>query len=152
MVIKYRRPVIKIKASGQLRCAAAPVGVIEGSRADVSFPAGMRVDKFVYHIPLYRQHQRLEMNGVRVGRSWLTVLSQKVIALFEPIYQAQLASIRASRVLAMDETPIRAGLRGPGKLKAAKTREHRREAREASRGGVLRLGAASVRGPGTAAE
>jgi hypothetical protein len=30
-----------------------------GSVVDVSFVVGMLVDKFVYHQPLYRQHQRL---------------------------------------------------------------------------------------------
>ena len=34
------------------------------------------------------------------------------------MYEAQLASIRTSRVKAMDETPIKAGRAGPGKLKS----------------------------------
>jgi len=38
---------------------------------------------------------------------------------YEPIYEAQFASIRESRVKAMDETPIKAGQAGPGKLKKA---------------------------------
>ena len=33
------------------------------------------------------------------------------------VYDAMLASIRASRVIAMDETPIKAGQNGPGKMK-----------------------------------
>ena len=36
---------------------------------------------------------------------------QSAVALIEPIFDAQLASIRASRVKAMDETPIKAGPR-----------------------------------------
>lgn len=75
VVLNYRRPVIKLKQSQAIVCPAAAVGVIEGSRADVSFIAGMLIDKF--------------------------------------------ASIRASRVKVMDETPIKAGRAGPGKLKAA---------------------------------
>jgi len=39
-----------------------------------------------------------------------------VISLLTPIYEAQLASIRASRVKAMDETPIKAGRSGHGKM------------------------------------
>jgi hypothetical protein len=42
-----------------------------------------------------------------------------IAALLEPIFDAQLASIRASRVNAMDETPIKAGRAGPGKMKPA---------------------------------
>jgi len=119
VVLKYVRRVIKRRDSLALSCPPAPVGVIDGSRADVSFIAGMMVDKFAYHLPLYRQHQRLRDSGINVSRPWLTQLSQSAIALLEPIHDAQLASIRSSRVKAMDETPIKAGREGPGKMKAA---------------------------------
>jgi transposase len=115
-VLKIRRPVIKIKSSAQILCLPAPAGVLEGSRADVSFAAGLLMDKFAWHIPLYRQHQRLEAAGIRVSRPWLTQVAQAVISLLTPIYEAQLASIRESRVKAMDETPIKAGRSGHGKM------------------------------------
>jgi len=119
VVLNYRRPVIKLKATQTIVCPSAPGGVIDGSRADVSFIAGLLIDKFAYHLPLYRQHQRLTDAGITVTRPWLTQLGQQGIALLEPIYEAQLASIRASRVKAMDETPIKAGRGEPGRLKAA---------------------------------
>ena len=119
VVIKYARPVIKLRASGSITCAPAPVGVIEGSRADVSFVAGVLVDKFVYHLPLYRQHQRTTQAGIRVSRPWFTQLTQSAVSLLAPIAQAQIESIQLSRVKAMDETPIKAGLSGPGKMKNA---------------------------------
>ena len=119
VILKYVRPVIKRRESQVLSCPAAPVGVIDGSRADVSFVAGMMIDKFAFHLPLYRQHQRLVDAGINVSRAWLTQLMQTTAALLEPIHAAQLDSIRASRVKAMDETPIKAGRAGPGKMKAA---------------------------------
>lgn len=119
VVLKYRRPVIKLKADQRIVCPNLPTGVIEGSRADVSFIAGLLIDKFAYHLPLYRQHQRLGDNGITVSRPWLTQLASQAIGLLEPIYQAQFDSIRAARVKAMDETPIKAGRGAPGKLKAA---------------------------------
>ena len=119
VVLNFRRPVIKLKASQAIVCPPAPVGVIEGSRADVSFIAGLLIDKFAYPLPFYRQHQRLADGGITVSRPWLTQIGQQAIALLEPIIDAQFASIRASRVKAMDETPIKAGRAGPGKLKAA---------------------------------
>ena len=117
VVIKYVRPVVKLRASEIITCPPAPVGVLDGSRADVSFLAGLLLDKFAYHLPLYRQHQRLLDAGFTVSRPWLTQLAQQGAALLEPIYAALLASIRASRVIAMDETPIKAGQNGPGKMK-----------------------------------
>lgn len=109
VVLKYVRPVIKRHDTRSLHCPPAPSGVIEGSRADVSFIAGVMVDKFAWHLPLYRQHQRLLAAGFRLSRGWLTQLMQQGVQLLEPIYEAQLESIRNSRVKAMDETPVKAG-------------------------------------------
>ncbi len=72
VVLNYRRPVIKIKATQAIVSPSVPVGVIEGSRADVSFVAGLLIDKFAYHLPFYRQHQRLADGGITVSRPWLT--------------------------------------------------------------------------------
>ena len=41
-----------------------------------------------------------------------------VALLLSPIVEAQLTAIRACRVKAMDETPIKAGRKGRGKLKS----------------------------------
>jgi len=117
VILKYVRPVIKRRDTQTIHCPAAPAGVIDGSRADVSFIAGLITDKFCYHQPLYRQHQRLGDNGIRVSRPWLTQLTHAALALLEPVFTAQLDSIRASRIKAMDETPIKAGRAGPGKMK-----------------------------------
>jgi transposase len=117
VVLKYVRPLHKRLDTQKISCPAAPVGVIEGSRADVSFIAGLLMDKFAYHLPLYRQHQRLKDSGIEVTRPWLTQTVQQASALLEPIYAAQLSSIRESRVKAMDETPIKAGRTGHGKMK-----------------------------------
>ena len=117
VVLRYVRPVIKRRDTQTLHCPSAPAGVIEGSRADVSFVAGVAVDKFVYHLPLYRQHQRLVDSGITVSRPWLTQLAQQAAQLVEPVYEAQFDSVRNARVKAMDETPIKAGRAGPGKMK-----------------------------------
>ena len=95
----------------------APASVFEGSMADVSVLAGLLVDKFAYHLPLYRQHQRLQAGGIILSRGTLTHWCKRTIELLKPIYQAQLDHILLSRVLAMDETPIKAGRKGKSKGK-----------------------------------
>jgi transposase len=117
VVLKYVRTLIKLKETQRIHCPRAPQGVIDGSRADVSFLAGLIVDKMAYHLPLYRQHQRLQDSGIQVSRAWLTQLIQQGIGLLEPIYTAQFDSIRDSRIKAMDETPIKAGRSGHSKMK-----------------------------------
>ena len=44
-------------------------------------------------------------------------LVQSAATLLEPLYEAQFQSIRDSRVKSMDETPIKAGTQGNGKMK-----------------------------------
>ena len=118
VVLEYRRPVIRDKRASTLLEVPAPSGVLDNSLADVSLLAGILTDKFLYHLPLYRQHQRLADAGVTLSRSTLTNYVQRAIGLLEPIYDAQWQHILQSRVLAMDETPIKAGKGGKGKLKA----------------------------------
>lgn len=118
-VLEIVRPVVKRAATGALSTPAAPPAVLPGSYADVSLLAGMLVDKFRFHLPLYRQHQRMLAAGITVSRAALTTWVHRAGELLEPIYAAQLASILQSRVVAMDETPIRAGRQHgkPGKMK-----------------------------------
>ena len=117
VVLEYHRPVIRPKGSATLMEVPAPTAIFEGCLADVSLLAGILVDKFVYHLPLYRQHQRLADAGITLSRSTLTHYVQRSIALLEPIADAQWRHILQSKVLAMDETPIKAGKAGKGKLK-----------------------------------
>ena len=85
------------------------MNVLEKSVADVSFLVGLLVDKFAYHLPLYRQHQRLSAAGITLSRATLTNLVKQAIALLKPIVDAQRDSVLQSRVLAMDETPCKVG-------------------------------------------
>jgi transposase len=118
VVLEYRRPVIRDKRSASLLEVPAPSAAFDNSLADVSLLAGLLVDKFLYHLPLYRQHQRLTDAGITLSRSTLTNYVKRAIGLLEPIYDAQWQHILQSKVLAMDETPIKAGKGGKGKLKA----------------------------------
>jgi len=117
VVLEYRRPLIRDKRRSTLMEVPAPSAVFDNSLADVSLLAGILVDKFLYHLPLYRQHQRLADAGITLSRATLTNYVQRAIGLLEPIYDAQWQHILQSKVLAMDETPIKAGKAGKGKLK-----------------------------------
>ena len=109
VVLCYEQPVIKMKESKDIRTAVMVMNVLDRSLSDVSFLVGMLIEKFLYHLPLYRQHQRLSAAGVTLSRATLTNLVRRSIELLEPIVDAQKNSILQSRVLAMDETPTKAG-------------------------------------------
>jgi len=116
-VLIYRRPVVRDKLQQTVSTVAAPTNVLEGCYADVSLVAGLMVDKGVYHLPLYRQHQRMLDSGIHVSRATLINWIQKGIELLRPIYHAQWQHILQSQVLAMDEVPIKAGRKGKGQMK-----------------------------------
>ena len=116
VVLKYVRPVWRDKGQDEVHKVLAPAGIIKRSFADVSFLAELAVEKCCYHLPLYRQHQRLTQSGVHLKRSTLTRLLQRVAELVEPIYDTQMSSVLQGKVLAMGESPTPAG-RGNGKMK-----------------------------------
>lgn len=131
LVLEYHLPILKKKTgtpdindAPELMTTAMPEQVLEGSIADVSLLVGLLINKFLYHLPLHRQHQQLTNNGITVARSSLTNWTKRAIELLRPIVEAQLLNVLQSKVLAMDETPIKSGRqpkagRSPGKMKQA---------------------------------
>lgn len=117
VVVEERRPVIKEKTTQKLLTTPAPPRALENSIADVSLLAGLLIDKFRYHLPLLRQYQRITEAGIALSRSLITQLVAKAIALLKPIAGAQHQHVLQSKVLAIDETLIKAGRKGPGKMK-----------------------------------
>ena len=123
VILKYVRNVTRLKSNDKkndkIFCPGLPCQVFEKSHADVSFLAGLLIDKFQYHLPLHRQHQRLLSAGINVSRPWLTQLVHRCGDLLEPVYYALVDSIRKSRVKLIDETPIKAGRKKKGKMRTA---------------------------------
>jgi transposase len=118
--VQYRvkrtiRKTVKLKE--RILAAPAPESVIDKSFADVSFLAGLITDKFQYHLPLYRQHQRMLRAGVTVSREHLTKLTHRSLELLEPVYNAILSQIVSSETVGMDETPVKAGIKQKGMMK-----------------------------------
>lgn len=119
VILQYTRPVYKRLDDLTILTTPAPANVLDKSAVDVSFLAGMLIDKFCYHLPLYRQHQRLRQAGIQLSRSSLTTWASRAIDLLKPIVDAQHQHLLQSRVLAMDETPIKAGLKKKGTMRQA---------------------------------
>jgi transposase len=119
VILEYTRPVYKILDDQRIVTTAAPANVLDRSVADVSLLVGLLVDKFCYHLPLYRQHQRLLQSGIQLSRYSLTRWAGAAIDLLRPIVDAQHLHVLQSRVLAMDEVPIKAGRKRTGKMRQA---------------------------------
>ncbi len=122
VIICYRRPVV-VHKDGAIVQPAAPVGPLGHAQADVSFLAQMLVDKFVYHTPLYRQHQKLADQGITLSRASLDGWTHSAISLLKPLAQSVMEGVLGGEHIKIDETPIKAGKgknsKGQGKMKQA---------------------------------
>ncbi|MBU5201648.1 transposase, partial [Vibrio cholerae] len=83
VVLQVERPVFRRKGSDKPVTTPAPSNVLDNSLADVSLLAGLMVDKFQFHLPLYRQHQRIQQAGITLSRSTLTNLIKRSIDLLD---------------------------------------------------------------------
>jgi len=121
VILKYLRSVTKRVDTQAISCAPAPGGVIDGSRADVSFWPACCVDNVRLLPAFVSTASTAAAQRYRCQPPWLTQLCQKSISLFEPVYDEKNAvrPIRASHVKSMDETRSRPGAEERGKMKTA---------------------------------
>lgn len=86
--------------------AALPVRPIDKGMAEAGLLAHVVIEKYVDHLPLYRQGQRLRRQGITLSDStlggWITATAE----LVEPLYEALKQEALASGYLQADETPI----------------------------------------------
>ena len=82
--------------------------------------AGILVDKFVYHLPLYRQSQIFEREGIDLDRSTLCDWVGKSAALLEPLADAIGRHVLSGSAIFADDTPIKMQAPGNGRTKTAR--------------------------------
>ena len=122
VVLRHRYPVLKHKVHGNFVQPAAVEGVLGQAQVDVSALADILVEKFIYHMPLYRQHQKLQDEGFKLSRTTLGNWVQASIELLRPIAEVLKEQLLGGSYLKLDETAIKAGrtktAKGKGKMKA----------------------------------
>ena len=84
-----------------------PSRPIEKAIAGAGLLAQIVIDKYVDHLPLYRQMQRFERTGVKLSYSTLTDWVSGTCKLITPLFEALKAEVLRSNYLHADETPIK---------------------------------------------
>lgn len=84
-----------------------PLRPIEKAMAGEGLLAQIVIDKYIDHLPLYRQMQRFERNGVKLSYSTLTEWVSATCKLIEPLFEALKKEVLSSKYLHVDETPIK---------------------------------------------
>src|SRR5882672_892989 len=106
-VKKVIRPKLLDAATNRILQAAAPDRCFEKSNADTTLVAQVIVEKYVDHLPLYRQIKRYERLGVTISDStigdWLTTAAQMLL----PLYQSHKLLVLSHGYLHADETIIK---------------------------------------------
>ncbi|MFM6408036.1 MAG: IS66 family transposase, partial [Microcystis sp.] len=65
------------------------------------------IDKYTDHLPVYRQLQRFEREGIKLSSSTLTDWISGTCTLLEPLYEVLKKKVLSSDYLQADETPIK---------------------------------------------
>lgn len=83
-----------------------PAHVIDKGLPSAALLAHVAIAKYDDHLPLYRQSQMFERQGVQIARSTLCQWSGAVGQALWPLVQALKAQVLGARVLHADESPI----------------------------------------------
>lgn len=84
-----------------------PSRLIEKGIAGPGLLASILVDKFVDHLPLYRQQMRFKRAGIAIASSTLEGWTRQSLKILDILYQHLLKETRAKGCLQADETPIK---------------------------------------------
>ncbi len=87
--------------------APMPSRPIQGGLVDVSFLVMILLDKYVDHLPLYRQLKKYERLGVKLSDSTIGDWVHQSIKLLEYLYEELVAQVKKSCYLQADETTIK---------------------------------------------
>jgi transposase len=109
---------------GAIVQAKSPPRLVEGGMATTALVTHVAVSKFAWHIPLYRQAQIFNGQGVRLDRSTLALWMKRAAWWLKPLYERQLAAILAGSRVFSDETPMPVLDPGRGRTKRGQFWSH----------------------------
>lgn len=96
----------KVKAEeGKIVIAELPDRVIAKGLFGTNLIASILVDKYVDHLPLYRQCERFKRSGINIADSTVGDVPRQVAPLIKVLYQEQKRQVQESEYINADETP-----------------------------------------------
>ncbi|WP_345271181.1 IS66 family transposase [Nibrella viscosa] len=92
---------------GPVQIGVLPERVIAKGIPGAGLLAGLLVDKYLDHLPLYRQRQRFQRWGIELAASTLEGWTRQALERVYLLYEQLQADTKAKGYLQVDETPIR---------------------------------------------
>lgn len=87
--------------------ASLPGRMMEKCMAGEGLLAHIVVDKYEYHMPLHRQLQRLERQGIEIAQSSMNDWTQRTLEQLYSLYEVHKNQVLQSRYLHADETTLK---------------------------------------------
>jgi len=120
VVNRFVRPRMACACCEAICQAPLPSRPIERGRPGPGLLAHVLVNKYADHLPLYRQSQIFEREGIDLDRSTLADWVGKSAALLEPLAEAIGRHVLKGQAIFADDTPLKMQAPGAGKCKTAR--------------------------------
>lgn len=106
-VNRYVRPKYISADKEQIVIAPVPERPLPKAIAGAGLLTQIVIDKYVDHLPLYRQQERLKREGINIPYSTITGWVSNTCSLINPVYEALKKLVLQSNYLHADETPVK---------------------------------------------
>ena len=120
IVNRIIRPRMACSCCEKISQADLPSRPIERGRPGPGLLAHVLVGKYADHLPLYRQSQIFEREGIDLERSTLSDWVGKSAALLEPLADAIGRHVQRGQAIFADDTPVKMLAPGTGRTKTAR--------------------------------
>ena len=129
VVNRIVRPRMACSGCERITQAALPSRPIERGRPGPGLLAHVLVNKYADHLPLYRQSQIFDRDGVDLDRSTLADWVGTSAALLEPLADAIGQHVLCAQAIFAGDTPVKMLAPGNGKTKTARLWAYARDER-----------------------
>lgn len=119
-VIKYIRPRCACNECDKIVQAYAPSLAIDKGKAGPGLLAHILIQKYCNHLPLYRQSEIYEREGIDLSRSTMASWVGQCSKLLAPLIEEIRKSVFASSQIHGDDTPVRVLSPGLGRTKTGR--------------------------------
>jgi len=104
---RYIRYKYALKGGQGIRTGELPERIIDKGIPGAGLLALIVTDKYMDHLPLYRQKQRLAREGIRIASSTMDGWTRETLLKLEPLYEQLVLDTKKQGYLQCDETPIK---------------------------------------------
>ena len=128
-VIRHIRPRCACINCENIVQAYAPSKAIDKGKAGPGLLAHILVQKYCNHLPIYRQHEIYNREGVEIAKSTMTSWVGQCVKLLHPLIDELKQSVFSASHLHGDDTPVKVLAPGLGKTKIGRIWSYVRDSR-----------------------